>query len=74
MGRFTQKKRGKRWIAKNGAGYKRGVNRRADRRNDPQLKAMRDAITTQRRAEGHPGYPAPGTWGRYTRAMWLNWD
>lgn len=56
MGRLTQKKRGKRWIAKNGASYKRRVNKRADRRNDPELKAMRDAITAQKRAEGHPGY------------------
>lgn len=74
MGRFTKKGRGKRWIAKNGTSYKRRVKDRARRRNDPQLKAMRDTITAQKRAEGHPGYPPPGHRGPYTPEMWLGWD
>lgn len=64
------KLRSKRWYAKNGASVKRRRRNKADRRNDPEIKAMRDAITAQKRAEGHPGYQPPGQ--RYD--SFFDWD
>lgn len=58
------KLRSKRWQAKNGAKLRRARRRHGDRRHDPELKAMREAVTAQKRAEGHPGYPAPYEGGR----------